>query len=513
MNALKSQLKHLLLKCDLRKWTKKDFKKAVLLGTSSVVFVMLIFFIAIYVGFFGRVPTYQEVKLFRNMEASEVYSADNVLLFRFDKENRINISYDSIPNHLVQALIATEDSRFYEHNGVDIQSLGRVLVKTIIMGDKSSGGGSTITQQLVKNYFPRKSYWFLSTPINKLEEMVAAYKLEQHFTKEQLIEFYFNTVPFGDSAFGLESAAQRFFSTSASQLTIEQGAVLIGMLKASYTYNPLKNAEKSRSRRNVVLLLMQEKGFITQEQLDSISAIPLVTQKKQLVRHIGKARYFTEYVRMQLQEWKKLNVKPSGKEYDLYKDGLKIYTTLNYEMQQYAEKAVAKRLKHLQREFDYQWRGEEPWNEVPIVLENAIKSSRRYQLMKASGVTETNIANVFNTKIPMKIFTWDGEKKVVMSPLDSVKHYLKHLHASFIALEPKSGNIKAYVGGIDERYFHYDHVTTKRQVGSTFKPFVYAAAVEKGVQPCDLFPNELLIDEKITLNYRLFNLNICFWFY
>lgn len=487
-NTLKNKLSSLL---NFKKYTKNDIKQLLKYSVLGGFVFTIIFFLAIYFGLFGRVPTYKEVKLFRNMEASEVYSADNVLLFRFDKENRVNIPYDSIPKYIVQALIATEDERFYEHNGVDIKSLFRVLVKTIILQDKSAGGGSTITQQLVKNYFPRKNYWFLSTPINKLEEMVAAYKLEQHFSKEQLIEFYFNTVPFGDSAFGLESASQRFFSTAASKLSIEQGAVLIGMLKASYTYNPLKNAEKSRSRRNVVLLLMKEHNFITQNELDSISNIPLITKKKQLSRHIGKARYFTEYVRMEMKEWLKTNYKPSGKEYDLYKDGLKIYTTLNYEMQQYAEKAVAKRLKHLQREFDYQWRGEEPWGDVPIVLDNAIKNSRRYKLMKEAGASESEIRDAFNKAVPMKIFSWDGEKNVNISPLDSVKHYLKHLHASFIAMEPKTGHIKAYVGGIDERYFHYDHVTTKRQVGSTFKPFVFAAAIEKGVMPCDMYSNEL----------------------
>lgn len=471
-----------------KQYLKKYFKYSIFTGIGFG----FLFFLAIYFGFFGRVPTNKEVKLFRNMEASEVYSADNVLLFRFDKENRLNIPFDSIPKHLIHALVATEDTRFYDHNGVDIQSLGRVLIKTILMGDKSSGGGSTITQQLVKNYFPRKSYWFLSTPINKLEEMVAAYKLEQHFSKDQLIEFYFNTVPFGDSAFGLESAAQRFFSKSAAKITIEEGAVLIGMLKASSTFNPLKNPEVSRSRRNVVLLLMKENDFITQNQLDSIASIPLVTQKKILPRHIGKARYFTEYVRLQMQEWRKTNFKSSGKAYDLFKDGLKIYTTLNYEMQQYAEKSVAKRLKHLQREFDYQWNNEEPWADVPIVLENAIKSSRRYKLMEAAGASASAIKDSFNSPVKMRIFSWNGDKNVTMTPLDSVKHYLKHLHASFIALEPKSGHIKAYVGGINEQYFHYDHVTTKRQVGSTFKPFVFAAAIEKGVLPCDRYPNNLI---------------------
>ena len=245
---------------------------------------------------------------------------------------------------LVNALIATEDSRFFEHSGVDIKSLFRVLVKTIIMRDKSSGGGSTITQQLVKNYFPRKPHRILSTPINKLEEMVAAYKLEQHFTKEQLIEFYFNTVPFGQSAFGLESAAQRFFSTTTSKLTVEQSAVLVGMLKASYTYNPVKFTEASKKRRNIVLNLMKEAKFLSQKEEDSISDLPLITKEKRLVRHVGKAKYFTEYVRSEMKKWLEDNKKPSGKDYDLYKDGLKIYTTLNYEMQQYAEQSVSKQL-------------------------------------------------------------------------------------------------------------------------------------------------------------------------
>lgn len=477
--------------------TKLNFKNFNLIKSIKYLFIgfillFILFLIAIYNGYFGRVPTNKEVKLFQNMEASEVYSADNVLLYRFDKENRLNIPYDSIPKHLVNGLIATEDARFLYHSGVDVKSLMRVLVKTIILRDKSAGGGSTITQQLVKNYFPRKSHRFLSTPINKLEEMVAAYKLEKHFTKEQLIEFYFNTVPFGQSAFGLESASQRFFSCSASKLTIEQGAVLVGMLKASYTYNPIKFPDASKKRRNIVLNLMMEGKYITKAQEDSISDLPLITQEKKLYRHSGKAKYFSEYIRSEMKKWLEVNRKPSGKEYDLYKDGLKIYTTLNYEMQQYAEKAVAKQMKRLQREFDYEWRGEEPWKDVPVVLENAIKNSSRYKRLKTKGISETQIQANFNTPIPLKIFTWDGNKDALMSPLDSIKHYLKYLHAGFIAVEPQSGHIKAYVGGINEQYFQYDHVKTKRQVGSTFKPFVYAAAIEKGVSPCDMYPNILI---------------------
>ena len=489
MNNLKNIFKQLLLKFNFKNFTFKKGLKYAFIGS---ILLFLLFFTAIYRGYFGRVPTYNEVTMFQNMEASDVYSADNVLLYRFDKENRLNIPYDSIPKHLVNALIATEDSRFFEHSGVDIKSLFRVLVKTIIMRDKSSGGGSTITQQLVKNYFPRKPHRILSTPINKLEEMVAAYKLEQHFTKDQLIEFYFNTVPFGQSAFGLESAAQRFFSTTTSKLTVEQSAVLVGMLKASYTYNPVKFTEASKKRRNIVLNLMKEAKFLSQKEEDSISDLPLITKEKRLVRHVGKAKYFTEYVRSEMKKWLEDNKKPSGKDYDLYKDGLKIYTTLNYEMQQYAEQSVSKQLRKLQQEFDNEWRNEEPWSETPVVLENAIKNSSRYKRLKEKGISETNIRANFNIEIPMKIFTWDGDKQVTMSPLDSIKHYLRHLHAGFIAIEPQSGHIKAYVGGINEQHFQYDHVKTKRQVGSTFKPFVYTAAIEKGVSPCDMYPNILI---------------------
>jgi penicillin-binding protein 1A len=475
-----------------KNYTKKNWIRFFIKSILALGVLFLIFIISIYFGLFGRVPTSKEVKLFRNMEASEVYSSDNVLLYRFDKENRLNIPFDSIPKHLVEALISSEDSRFYEHSGVDLKSLMRVIVKTVILRDKSSGGGSTISQQLVKNYFPRNSYWFLSTPINKFEEMVAAYKLENHFTKEQIVEFYFNTVPFGDTAFGIESAAQRFFSTSTSNLTIEQGAVLVGMLKATYTYNPIKFTEASKKRRDIVLNLMSQEKYISEKFKDSVTDLPLITKPKRLARHQGKAKYFTEYVRLIMNDWLENNRKSSGKKYDLYKDGLKIYTSLNYAMQQYAEKAVAKRLKILQYEFDRQWGDEDPWKDAPIVLTNAIKNSDRYKTLKKAGLSEEKIQDSLNKPVKMKIFSHDGDRNVTMSPLDSIKNSLRFLHASFIALEPKTGHIKAYVGGIDENYFQYDHVTTKRQVGSSFKPFVYAAAIENGISPCEMYPNVLI---------------------
>ena len=475
-----------------KNYTKKNWIRFFLKGILALGVLFVIFIISVYFGLFGRVPTNKEVKLFRNMEASEVYSSDNVLLYRFDKENRLNIPFDSIPKHVVEALISSEDSRFYEHSGVDLKSLMRVIVKTVILRDKSSGGGSTISQQLVKNYFPRNSYWFLSTPINKFEEMVAAYKLERHFTKEQIVEFYFNTVPFGDTAFGIESASQRFFSTSTSKLTIEQGAVLVGMLKATFTYNPIKFPEASKNRRDIVLNLMSQEKYISEKFKDSVVAIHLLTTPKRLSRHQGKAKYFTEYVRLMMNDWLENNRKSSGKKYDLYKDGLKIYTSLNYAMQQYAEKAVAKRLKILQYEFDRQWGDEDPWKDAPIVLTNAIKNSDRYKTLKKAGLSEAKIQDSLNKPVKMKIFSHDGDRNVTMSPLDSIKNSLRFLHASFIALEPKTGHIKAYVGGIDENYFQYDHVTTKRQVGSSFKPFVYAAAIENGISPCEMYPNVLI---------------------
>jgi len=477
---------------NFKSYTKKNWIRFFIKGILALGVLFVIFMIFVYFGLFGRVPTNKEVKLFRNMEASEVYSSDNVLLYRFDKENRLNIPFDSIPKHVVEALISSEDSRFYEHSGVDLKSLMRVIVKTVILRDKSSGGGSTISQQLVKNYFPRNSYWFLSTPINKFEEMVAAYKLESHFTKEQIIEFYFNTVPFGDTAFGIESASQRFFSTSTSKLTIEQGAVLVGMLKATYTYNPIKFPEASKKRRDIVLNLMSQEKYISEKFKDSVTDLPLITKPKRLSRHQGKAKYFTEYVRLMMNDWLENNRKPSGKKYDLYKDGLKIYTSLNFAMQQYAEKAVEKRLKILQYEFDRQWGNEDPWKDAPIVLTNAIKNSDRYKTLKKAGLSEAMIQDSLNKPVEMKIFSHDGDRNVTMSPLDSIKNSLRFLHAGFIAMEPKTGHIKAYVGGIDENYFQYDHATTKRQVGSSFKPFVYAAAIENGVSPCDMYPNELI---------------------
>lgn len=492
MTAFNNIKQYLIRSFRFKNYTKRNWFRFFLKGILAFIILFVILILYIYYGSFGRVPTNTEVKLFRSMEASEVYSMDNVLLYRFDKENRLNIPFDSIPDHVVEALISSEDSRYYEHSGVDLKSLIRVMVKTVILRDKSSGGGSTISQQLVKNYFPRKSYPFLSTPINKFEEMVAAYKLEKHFTKEQIIEFYFNTVPFGDSAFGIESASRRFFSTSTSQLTIEQGAVLVGMLKATYTYNPIKFPEASKDRRDIVLNLMSQEKYISEKFKDSVVGIPLLTNPKRLTRHQGKAKYFTGYVRIMMNNWVENNKKPSGKKYDLYKDGLKIYTSLNYVMQQYAEKAVAKRLKILQYEFDRQWGEEDPWKDTPVVLTNAIKNSGRYKALKNSGMAEAKILESLNIPLEMKIFSHEGERNIIMSPIDSIKNSLRFLHAGFIAMEPKTGHMKAYVGGIDENYFQYDHVTTKRQVGSTFKPFVFAAAIESGISPCQMYPNQLI---------------------
>ncbi len=492
MKILSNIKQYLIRSFSFGNYTRRNWIRFFLKGVIAVILLFVIFILSIYFGSEGRVPTNKEVQLFRNMEASEIYSIDNVLLYRFDRENRFNIPFDSIPTHVVEALIASEDARFYEHSGVDLKSLMRVMVKTVILGDKSSGGGSTISQQLVKNYFPRKSYRFLSTPRNKFEEMVAAYKLEDHFSKEQIIEFYFNTVPFGDSAFGIENASQRFFSTTTSELTIEQGAVLVGMLKATYTYNPIKFPEVSKDRRDVVLNLMSQENYISEKFKDSLVAIPLLTQPKRLKRHQGKAKYFTEYVRLLMKDWLDYNRKPSGKEYDLHKDGLKIYTSLNYAMQQYAEEAVAKRLKILQSGFDRQWQGEDPWKETPVVYSNAVKNSNRYKSLKSQGLSEELIMDSLNKPVEMKIFSHDGDRNVSMSPLDSIKNSLRLLHAGFIAIEPQTGHIKAYVGGIDENYFYYDHVKSKRQVGSSFKPFVFGAAIENGVSPCEMYPNRLI---------------------
>lgn len=438
-------------------------------------------------GYFGPLPEDSELESISHPAAAEVYSADTVLLGKYYIQDRSSVPFELISPAVVEALIATEDVRFRKHDGIDYRSLARVMVKSILLQKESSGGGSTITQQLAKNLYPRERHPFFSIAVNKIREALIARRLERMYTKDEIITLYLNTIPFGDNTFGIEAAAERFFSTSARDLTYDQAAVLVGMLKATYTYNPRLFPDRSLARRNVVLGQLGKYGFVDDAVVDSLKALPVTLEYKRITHHSGLAPYFRSYIKDELAAWCRKNIKKSGEPYNLYTDGLKIYTTIDSKLQHYAEVAVTEKMKGLQEEFDNHWRNREPWEGSPRILRDAIERSVQYRQLKEQELTEEEIMKVMNEPVPMTVFTWEGERDMNLSPIDSIKHYLKFLNAGFLAMNPRNGRVMAWVGGINHNYFQYDHVrkTTKRQVGSTFKPFVYASALENGVRPCD----------------------------
>ncbi|MEJ1240720.1 transglycosylase domain-containing protein [Chryseolinea sp. T2] len=433
-------------------------------------------------------PGKTELGRIQNQVASEVYSADSVLLGRYYTQDRTEVRYEAIAPSVIDALIATEDVRFYQHEGVDYISLGRVLFKSILQQDESSGGGSTITQQLSKNLYPRKRYWVLSMLVNKLREVITARRLEKLYSKKELLTMYLNTIPFADNTFGIQAAAQRFYSTTAAGLSTDQSAVLVGMLKATTSYNPRVYPERAFHRRNVVLSQMVKYNFLPKKSADSLYVKPIDLKINKVSHHMGLAPYFREYLKSELLTWCKNNKKSDGNPYNLYTDGLRIYTTINSKLQTYAENAVAEQMTIVQKQFFEHWGKEKPWKGKEVVVQEAIRRSTRYKKLKLQGMSEDEIMKVMKKKVPMRLFSWDGEQEATISPIDSIEHTLQFLNAGFLAVEPGSGAVKAWVGGIDHDYFQYDHVkiTTKRQVGSTFKPIVYAMALEKGIQPCEL---------------------------
>ncbi len=445
------------------------------------------FYYSVAWGFFGVLPDTQDILNYENNTASEVYSVDGVLLGKYFFQERTNASFQDLPTHLIEALIATEDARFYQHKGIDIQSLFRVAIKTLLLGDRSSGGGSTITQQLAKNIFPRTDKGLLGLPISKIKEMIVAKRIERVYGKEDILTLYLNTVSFGNNAFGIETASVRFFNKLPLELTLEESAVLVGILKATTLYNPKRNPEKSLMRRNVVFNQMEKYGFLTNSEKDSLQDLPLEIDFTLTTHNEGIATYFREYLRTEIQAWCKTHKNEDGKPYNLYTDGLRIHTTIHSKLQIFAERAVSEHMKKLQLTFNEHWGNTRPWYQNRNTLLTAIHKSDRYRRLTAKGLSEIEIQENFKDPQPMKIFTWDGEKEVDMSPLDSIKHYLYFLNAGFMAMDPTDGAILAWVGGINHTYFKYDHVNsgTKRQVGSIFKPVVYAAALENGVKPCD----------------------------
>ncbi|SDK61566.1 penicillin-binding protein 1A [Catalinimonas alkaloidigena] len=447
-------------------------------------------YLAVWLGLTGPLPTAKDLRTIQNATASEVYSADGVLLGKYFIENRTNIEYAQIAPAVIDALVATEDARFYEHEGVDLRSLGRVVVKSLLLQQESAGGGSTLSQQLAKNLFPRRTYGPLTMPINKLREMMIARRLERVYSKQDILTLYLNTVPFGGNLFGIEAGARRFFNVPAAQLTPEQAAVLVGMLKATTSYNPKRHPERAQARRNVVLSQMVRYQYLDAPTADSLKQLPLKLDYHLVTHNDGLAPYLRAHLRRELQAWCEAHTKADGTPYNLYTDGLKIYTTVDSRLQAYAEKAVARQMARLQSLFFKHWNNRTPWDRDPNIILTAQQRSPRYRQLKAAGSSDEEIRSQFQQKVPMTIFTWDGEKERDMSPLDSIRYYQLFLNAGFLAMRPQSGEVLAWVGGINHKYFQYDHVRSRRQVGSTFKPIVYAAALESGVDPCAYIPNE-----------------------
>ena len=483
-----------LLKATYRSLRHFSWRQWLRLGIYSFLVVLIAnigLIILVHMGFFGKLPDEQQLRNIKNYNASEVYSFDRELLGKYYIENRTNARYENIAPHIVEALVATEDSRFYKHNGIDYRSMMRVIVKSILLGNETSGGGSTLSQQLAKNLFPRQDHWLLSMPVNKLKEIFIATRLEEIYSKEEILTLYLNTVPFGGNVFGIEAATKRFFNKSAKNIRTEEAAVLVGMLKATTYYSPRLHPERAQGRRNVVLNQMAKYGYIKSFQADSLKAIPMELDYTYVSHNEGLAPYFREKLRHEIQKWLQDNPKPDGTPYNLYTDGLKIYTTIDSRMQDYAEKAVAEHMKELQATFFNHWQNRAPWDNDNDYLNDLMVRSPRYRQLKASGATDEEITSIFNKPIPMKVFTWEGEKDKQMSPLDSIAYYQMFLNAGFLAMRPENGHIKAWVGGVNHEYFKYDHVSARRQVGSTFKPIVYAAALQNGQDPCEYISNEL----------------------
>ena len=447
---------------------------------SAVVIAGFVFLV--WSGFFGGLPEKDQLKEIYHPVASEVYSADSVLLGRYYLQDRTPVDAKDVPENLKQALIATEDVRFYEHNGVDVKSLLRVLFKTLLLQKESSGGGSTITQQLAKNLYPRRSYAMFSLPINKVREMIIALRLEEVYSKDEILVLYLNTIPFADNTYGVKTAADRFYSTPVKNLTPDQSAMLVGMLKATHSYNPRLFPDRALQRRNLVISQMEKYQFISADEKKIFSEKPLGLNYNNVNHSSGMAPYFRAYIKNELLRWCSENKKEDGSPYNLYTDGLKIYTTIDSRLQSYAEEAMRKQMKTIQEKFASQLQKKE----LDAVALKRLRQLPQYRELQQSGMSEKEIVAALKQPVKTKIYTWDGVKDVEMSIFDSVRHHMQFLQAGVMAMEPGSGEIRVWVGGIDYRFFQYDHVGpgTKRQVGSTLKPILYTAALEEGIGPC-----------------------------
>ena len=485
---------------------------------------------------FADIPSFEELENPESKLATQVIAEDGEILTTFHIENRSYVTYGDLSPYLIEAAVATEDVRFYSHSGIDFQSLARVLVKTLLLNDSSQGGGSTITQQLAKTLYPRENLGGSIPGVRhmkmvwiKLKEWITAVKLERNYTKNEILTMYMNAVFFGSNAYGIKTASQTFFSKDPSELNAEESAMLVGMVNKPTRYNPVLNPDKALGRRNFVLGQMAKAGYLTGHEADSLCALPVTLAYHVLDHNAGLAPYFRDMLRRtmnakkperssysvyedykvdslqwadnDLYGWLHKNKKTDGTPYSLDRDGLRIYTTINYKMQQYAEEAVAEHLGlDLQKGFwrDLSRKKHRPFSDevdkatIDRLMSQARRWSDRYRIMKSRGASEQEISASFREPVEMRVFSWDGKGYIdtLMTPDDSIRYYKSFLRAAFMAIEPETGHVKAYVGGPDYRYFKYDNVRQgKRQVGSTIKPFLYTLAMQEGMSPCDQVVN------------------------
>ncbi len=537
-----------------------------LLGLICIVSI----FTLISTGNMGYMPTFEHLENPQNYISSEVISSDNETLGKYYYQNRSLIDFEDLSPNIVKALLAIEDIRFENHSGIDFRGLSRVLFKTLLLGQRDAGGGSTITQQLAKNLFNTRSdniqnIDFLdgkaSLVLIKLKEWVTAIRLERNYTKREILVMYLNTVFYGSQSYGIKAASQTFFNKEPHNLDIEEAALLAGVVNAPTRYNPVNNPKAAKKRRDMVLSQMKKYNFISNKVHDSLVKQPIKLKYRDQKQNQGLAPYFREYVRIQMTRqkpdktlyysykdyqqdslawlnnpltgWVYKNKKPDGTPYNLYKDGLRIHTTINSSLQTYAEQSMKKHLGEvLQREFfaEKKHRAHAPFSkelklkQINSILDRAMKQSSRYNKYKKAGMSEDSIQYYFDQPVEMTIFTWEGEKDTTMSPYDSIKYYKHLLRVGMMAVDPENGHIKVYIGGPDFRYFKYDHVIkSKRQVGSTIKPFFYTLAMEEGYSPCQKAPcvqqtfqvndttwsprttNKKMIGEMVTLRWGLAN--------
>lgn len=510
--------------------------------------VIIVLSILLVSGKLGYVPTFEDLENPKNNLASEVYSADGVLLGKFYLENRTYVDFDELSPNLVNALLATEDIRFHRHSGVDARGTARMIIKSIILR-QDAGGGSTITQQLAKKLYPRDTTYYhwrfrrtLKLGLAKFKEWNTAVKLERNYTKNEIIVMYLNTVDFGHNTYGIKSASKVYFDTSPDSLTLEQSAVLVGLLKAPTYYSPVKNPERSFFRRNIVLNQMRKYDFISDQVFDSISSSPIVLNYRVQDHNMGLATYLRQHLDKILRKeypersnyflysqfqkdsvewmenplfgWANKNLKPDGSPYNIYRDGLRIHTTIDSKFQQFAEEAVEEHLGgFLQDAFYKEKEGSQtaPFSrdvepeQIQSMINRSMRNSERYRRLRNAGISMDSIKKVFNTPVDMTVFSWHGERDTTMSPMDSIIYYKYFLRAAMMAMDPKTGYVRAYVGGPNFKHFKYDHISMGgRQAGSTFKPFLYTLAMQEGKKPCDKVPNvpQTFMDQDSTWTPR-----------